>query len=78
MATYTRADVARHCTADDLWVYVAHGGVYKVLDLTEFATRHPGGLEALLEVAGQDATERILEVHPKVLDGIDTLCIGTL
>lgn len=78
MRMYTRADVARHRTADDLWVYVLHNAKYKVLNLSEFALRHPGGVDALMEVAGQDATERILEVHPHVLDSVDALCIGTL
>ena len=78
MATYTAADVAQHCTADDLWVYVVVEGVKKVLDLTQFAAHHPGGVDALLEVAGGDATERVLEVHPKVLQGVDKVCIGTL
>ena len=78
MATYTAADVAKHCTEDDLWVYVVVDGVKKVLDLTQFAPRHPGGVDALMEVAGGDATDRILEVHPHVLQGVDKACIGTL
>lgn len=78
MATYTVAEVARHCTESDLWVYVTVEGVAKVLDLTEFASHHPGGVDALLSVVGTDATERILEVHPYVMQDIDKLCIGTL
>lgn len=78
MATYTSAEVAKHCTVTDLWVYVVVDGVKKVLDLTQFAPNHPGGVDALMEVAGGDATDRILEVHPHVLQGVDKACIGTL
>jgi cytochrome b involved in lipid metabolism len=45
-------EIRRHDTADSLWV-VIDGEVY---DLTVFARKHPGGLPALLKVAGRDAT----------------------
>jgi cytochrome b involved in lipid metabolism len=78
MKLYTASEVAKHCTEASLWVIVSQNDVKKVLDLTEFAERHPGGIEALLEVAGKDATERILEVHPHVLNNVDEVCIGLL
>ncbi|GAA5893659.1 FMN-dependent alpha-hydroxy acid dehydrogenase [Sporobolomyces salmoneus] len=52
------AEVAKHNTAEDLWMIV-NGQVY---DLTGFP--HPGGQRILLKYAGKDATEPYEEVHP--------------
>eukprot|EP00929_Paragymnodinium_shiwhaense_P084224 TRINITY_DN45014_c0_g4_i1.p1 TRINITY_DN45014_c0_g4~~TRINITY_DN45014_c0_g4_i1.p1 ORF type:complete len:517 (+),score=91.66 TRINITY_DN45014_c0_g4_i1:76-1626(+) len=57
--TFTKDDVAKHCTADDLWIIV-DGDVY---DVTKFAKLHPGGRQALLDVAGRDATEHFYALH---------------
>ncbi|MEO8179308.1 MAG: cytochrome b5-like heme/steroid binding domain-containing protein, partial [Deltaproteobacteria bacterium] len=46
-------EVARHNSAESLWV-VIDGEVH---DLTVFASLHPGGLAALLTVAGKDASQ---------------------
>ncbi|KAK3995341.1 cytochrome b5-like heme/steroid binding domain-containing protein [Cladorrhinum sp. PSN332] len=51
--TTTAAELAKHKTAQDLWVAV-HGNVY---DLTSFAADHPGGIDILVECAGTDASE---------------------
>jgi nitrate reductase (NAD(P)H) len=59
LPTYTMDEVAKHDTADDLWV-VLHGKVY---DLSGFLDVHPGGEEALLLVAGQDATHDFDAIH---------------
>jgi cytochrome b involved in lipid metabolism len=45
-------EIRRHNSAQSLWV-VIDGEVY---DLTVFADKHPGGLPALLKVAGRDAS----------------------
>lgn len=74
MNTYTWAEVAKHCTATDLWTVVEG----KVLDLTSFAERHPGGLDALLVIGGQEGTDQVRSVHPHVLENVDSLCIGTI
>ncbi|KAK5986444.1 Cytochrome b5 heme-binding domain-containing protein [Trichostrongylus colubriformis] len=50
-AEYTLNEVARHCTADDLWI-VYKGGVY---DITSYFDSHPGGV-AMLRQAGKDAS----------------------
>jgi len=74
MNTYTWEQVAQHTTADDLWTVVQG----KVLDLTAFAAEHPGGLDALLSIAGQDGTERVREVHPHVLQYVGKSQIGVI
>ena len=49
MTSITRSEVAKHNTADDLWVIIDDG----VYNLTSFAKVHPGGFFPLKEVAGQ-------------------------
>ncbi|EMC91551.1 hypothetical protein BAUCODRAFT_97696 [Baudoinia panamericana UAMH 10762] len=51
-------DVAKHSSRNDLWI-VVHGGVYNV---TEYSRDHPGGLDALAEVGGTDATSAYEDV----------------
>lgn len=36
---YTRADVASHKTAEDLWIIISNN----VYDVTQFQEKHPGG-----------------------------------
>lgn len=52
MSTYSLAEVAKHNTANDLWI-VLEGKVY---DVTAYADEHPGGDETIVDHAGQDAT----------------------
>ena len=52
--------VAKHNTAESCWV-VLYGAVY---DVTRFLPSHPGGVKAILRLAGQDATEEYDPVHP--------------
>lgn len=59
LPSYSRTEVAKHDTADSLWVII-DGGVY---DLTAFAALHPGGVVPLKEVAGQDATADFYGLH---------------
>ncbi|KAJ5514915.1 Cytochrome b5 [Penicillium fimorum] len=49
---YTLKDVAAHNTKGDIWMII-HGQVF---DLTQYLQDHPGGADALVEVAGTDAT----------------------
>lgn len=52
-------ELSKHNTQVDLWM-VING---KVWDLTSFAPSHPGGLNVLLEYAGQDSSQAYNEVH---------------
>ena len=56
---FTAAEVARHNTAESLWVSIDDG----VYDLTKFQHLHPGGLAPLKDVAGKDATELFYGLH---------------
>lgn len=58
-AKFTWDEVARHNTKDSLWV--AMGG--KVLDLTEFAAKHPGGSTMIHLAAGRDVTDLFAMYH---------------
>ncbi|KAK4203326.1 putative cytochrome b2, mitochondrial precursor [Triangularia verruculosa] len=52
-------ELSQHSTLTSLWLSI-NGIVY---DLTAFASSHPGGLEILLQYAGQDASEAYNKVH---------------
>ncbi|KAM0750645.1 mitochondrial fmn-dependent dehydrogenase [Meredithblackwellia eburnea MCA 4105] len=53
-------EVQKHRSADDCWVII-NGIVY---DLTDFIKNHPGGVKAILDNAGRDATKLFREIHP--------------
>ncbi|KAG9035947.1 Cytochrome b2, mitochondrial precursor [Tulasnella sp. JGI-2019a] len=52
-------EVARHNKRDDCWVII-HGEVY---DVTRFIPIHPGGLQAILKLAGKDVTKAFAPIH---------------
>ncbi|KAL7926301.1 putative fumarate reductase/succinate dehydrogenase [Trichoderma austrokoningii] len=56
---YTMEEVAKHNTKEDLWVVVK--GV--VMDLTNWVEEHPGGVNAILNFMGRDATEEFAMLH---------------
>lgn len=71
----TRAEVAKHASADDCWVIIDH----KVYDVSDFLDAHPGGNVVLEQVAGKDATTDFYQLHrQEVLTKYQDLCIGTL
>lgn len=73
--TYTREEVAKHNTVDNLWVIIDS----VVYNLTSFADLHPGGAAVLRDVAGQDATQAFYNLHRhEVLAKYGRLRIGTI
>eukprot|EP00301_Raphidiophrys_heterophryoidea_P001112 c10555_g1_i1.p1 GENE.c10555_g1_i1~~c10555_g1_i1.p1 ORF type:complete len:199 (+),score=34.45 c10555_g1_i1:1-597(+) len=59
LKVYSCAEVAKHNKVDDCWV-IYHD---KVLDLTPWLPKHPGGTKAIMSVAGLDATDEIVGMH---------------
>ena len=46
----------QHNTKEDCWIALEVDGDLKVLDVTDYVDKHPGGAEVIVEVAGQDWT----------------------
>ncbi|KAI0034579.1 acyl-CoA dehydrogenase NM domain-like protein [Vararia minispora EC-137] len=61
LKTFTREEVAKHSSVDDMWIIIDA----KVYDVTRFKSLHPGGTAVFLddEIAGQDATEAFYGLH---------------
>ena len=84
LRAYSRAEVAVHAGEADLWVVLRNAryspDTSKVYDLTEYVESHPGGVEALLQHAGGDASEGFHgpQHPPHVQDLVEEYCIGTL
>ncbi|KAI9037572.1 cytochrome b5 [Aspergillus affinis] len=73
---FTLDDVNAHKSKTDLWVAI-HGKVY---DVTKYIKDHPGGIDVLVDVAGQDATQAYEDVgHSEDANEIlETFLVGTL
>eukprot|EP00232_Nephroselmis_pyriformis_P022197 CAMPEP_0182864474 /NCGR_PEP_ID=MMETSP0034_2-20130328/7186_1 /TAXON_ID=156128 /ORGANISM="Nephroselmis pyriformis, Strain CCMP717" /LENGTH=515 /DNA_ID=CAMNT_0024996729 /DNA_START=72 /DNA_END=1619 /DNA_ORIENTATION=+ len=72
---FTRAEVAKHNTEDDLWCVIDN----KVYDLTKFANLHPGGKGFLVPLAGKDATQEFFALHrTEILTKYARLVVGTI
>ncbi|KAL3101445.1 hypothetical protein niasHT_020764 [Heterodera trifolii] len=54
----TRAEVAEHNNSSDAWIIIGN----KVYDVTKFLDEHPGGMEVLMEKAGEDRTEAFEDI----------------
>merc|ERR1712039_1047319 len=72
----TYQDLAQHKTrAQRTWVGL-YGNIY---DLTDYIDEHPGGAEAITDVAGIDGTEHFAAVHNReLLDSMGFEPIGIL
>jgi cytochrome b involved in lipid metabolism len=56
---FTMEEVAKHNKKENIWVVVK--GV--VMDLSNWLEEHPGGVQALMNFAGRDATEEFAMLH---------------
>ena len=79
--TFSRKEVAKHDTADDLWIILQNTETKKlaVYDITAYVEEHPGG-QAILNNAGNDSTKGFYgPQHPsRVFDIIEDFYIGEL
>ncbi len=73
---FTAEEVARHNTEADCWVVVAG----KVLDVTEYLPKHPGGKQLVSRSAGQDVTRDFEAMFHSIRarKKLEELCIGEL
>lgn len=73
--TFSRDEVAKHNTEEDVWFIIDS----KVYDVSDFLDAHPGGEAVLRQVAGTDATAAFYNLHrQEVLEKYEDLCIGTV
>ncbi|KAI8805119.1 FMN-dependent dehydrogenase-domain-containing protein [Cladochytrium replicatum] len=56
-------EIRKHISEGDCWI-VVHG---KVVDVSGFLSKHPGGAALILREAGKDATNAFLSVHNTTL-----------
>lgn len=56
---FTMEEVAKHNTEKDCWVVVKN----IVMDVTNFLSDHPGGIDPVVKLAGKDATEAFEMFH---------------
>lgn len=54
----TVAEIARHNKESDCWIIIKG----KVYDVTDYLDDHPGGVEIITDLAGQDSTEDFEDV----------------
>lgn len=60
LGTYTIEEVAKHNNENDAWVTIQGD----VLNVTDFLLEHPGGKLVILNLAGKDASDEFLSIHP--------------
>uniref|UniRef100_A0A6S8FYB3 Cytochrome b5 heme-binding domain-containing protein n=2 Tax=Sar TaxID=2698737 RepID=A0A6S8FYB3_9STRA len=74
MVTLTLEEVAKHNTEKDCWI-IFKGKVYEVTDYLE---DHPGGVEIITDLAGQDCTEDFEDVghSQEAYDQLEEYYIG--
>ncbi|KAI8097601.1 acyl-CoA dehydrogenase/oxidase [Halteromyces radiatus] len=73
--TFTREEVARHASEEDLWIIIDSS----VYDMSRFIDLHPGGAFPIIELAGKDATDAFYGLHrQEVLLKYNRYKIGTI
>ncbi len=74
--SYTWEEISRHKSDKSCWV-VLYGNV---LDVTEFLNLHPGGLDPINDMGGQNITSMFETIghSPKALETSKKYIIGTL
>lgn len=73
----TKAEVARHGTAGNCWVYIDR----TVYDMTSYLPRHPGGADEIAPYCGGNAKAAFADEHAGDRDakrGMAALKIGRL
>lgn len=73
---FTMEEISKHNTEKDCWVVVKN----VVMDVTNFLSDHPGGIDPVVKLAGKDATEPFEMFHEdKVVPKYAAqCCIGRL
>jgi len=56
---YSKSEVAKHNSKEDVWIMLQG----RVLNVTGFIDRHPGGVQAIMNFAGKDATVEWELIH---------------
>ena len=69
---YTREEVAKHNTVEDIWV-IANNKVYNV---TSYLRHHPGGQFVIKSFGGKDATKHYLNHNKRAQNLWKKLKIG--
>lgn len=73
--TFTRKEVSRHASEDDLWIIISTA----VYDMSDFINMHPGDAFSILEYGGKDATSAFYGLHrQEVLQTYAKYKIGTI
>lgn len=57
---YSLEEIAKHNLDSDCWLIIHD----KVVDVTNYLSKHPGGSQILLDYAGKDCTDKFDEIHP--------------
>jgi len=76
MRVISKAEVAKHNTEQDCWIIIKG----KVYDVTTYLDDHPGGVEIITDLAGEDSTEDFDDVgHSEEAYGmLDDMYVGDL
>jgi len=63
LSPITRSELVQHSTSDDCWLAIYD----RVYDLTQYASKHPGGADWITAYCGTQATSNFQRFHPEQL-----------